>query len=447
MPSSSQNNTPGKSIFPLLIVNFVGTLGFSIVIPFLVFIVLEFKGNAFMYGVIGAVYSAFQLIGAPLLGKWSDIYGRKIVLLYSTIASVIGWGIFLVAFQVPLVEIINLNLGEYGLVIVTLPLLVLFAARAVGGLSGGNISVANAYVADITSDSARKANYGKMAVSQNLGFVIGPALAGVFGSTALGNTLPVIVAMVITVIAVLLIIFYLPGEKPKTFHEEPGKNNIPKILGAQPKECYKHSKKKVTIKEVFKIRFMPYLFVLYFLIFLGFNFFYTAFPVHVVNAMKWNTAEMGIFFSYLSIALVIVEGPLLNWLSKKYSDSQLIIVGNLILGANFILLFTSNAPLYWVAGGLFALGNGLMWPSFLSLISKAAGNIYQGAVQGFASSMGSLASIIGLIAGGALYEKFGGGTFLIAGFIIYLVFFLSFRLIKIEKVCGFNSISSLHKHA
>lgn len=439
MSSTKQNKTHSRAFFPLLVVNFVSALGYSIVVPFLVYIIIQFGGNAFVYGIIGAVYSAFQLIGAPLLGKWSDIYGRKRILLYSSIGNVIGWGIFLIAFQLPLVEIINLNLGTYGVLIITLPLLILFIGRAVEGVSGGNISVANAYVADITSENERKKSYGKMSVSQNLGFVIGPALAGVLGATALGNILPVIAAMVISALAVLLIIFYLPGIKPKSYCESPNKNAVQKILGAESKECYKHKDEdKITLKKILQIRFMPFLLVLYFLIFLGFNFFYTAFPVHVVKAMNWSTSQMGIFFAGLSLGLVIIQGPVLSFLSKKVSDSILIIIGNLILGANFILLYTSDNVLYYVAGGLFAIGNGLMWPSFLSLLSKAAGEKFQGSVQGFASSMGSLASIIGLIAGGVLYEKFGAATFLIAGAIIYLVFFLSFRLIKVEKECKFN---------
>jgi DHA1 family tetracycline resistance protein-like MFS transporter len=439
LSASNQNKHNKGAFFPLLVINFVSSLGYSIVIPFLVFMVIQFGGNAFVYGIIGAVYSAFQLIGAPLLGKWSDIQGRKKILLYSAIGNVVGWGIFLIAFQVPLVEIFNLNLGAYGALVITLPLLVLFLGRAVEGLSGGNISVANAYVADITTDNERKKSYGKMAVSQNLGFVIGPALAGMLGATALGNILPVIAAMVISALAVLLIIFYLPNIKPKSYCESSDKNTVQKILGAENKECYKHkNEEKITLKKILKIRFLPFLFVLYFLIFLGFNFFYTAFPVHVVKAMNWSTSQMGIFFAGLSLGLVIVQGPVLSLLSKKFSDSILIIVGNLILGANFILLYTSDNALYYVAGGLFAIGNGLMWPSFLSLISKAASEKTQGSVQGFASSMGSLASIIGLIAGGVLYEKFGSSTFLIAGAIIYLVFFLSFRLIKVERECGFN---------
>src|SRR6188474_3404317 len=91
---SKEKRTP---VFPLLLVNFIGTLGFSIVLPFLVFLVMKFGGNAIVYGLLAATYPAFQLIGAPILGKWSDIYGRKKVLLLSNIGTAVGWILFLFA--------------------------------------------------------------------------------------------------------------------------------------------------------------------------------------------------------------------------------------------------------------------------------------------------------------------------------------------------------------
>jgi MFS transporter, DHA1 family, tetracycline resistance protein len=89
------------SLFPILLVNFVGTLGFSIVLPFLVFVVMKFGGNAIVYGLLAATYPAFQLIGSPILGKWSDTYGRKKILLLSNIGTSIGWLLFLFALFLP----------------------------------------------------------------------------------------------------------------------------------------------------------------------------------------------------------------------------------------------------------------------------------------------------------------------------------------------------------
>ena len=164
-------------LFPILLVNFVGTLGFSIVLPFLVFLVMKFGGNAIVYGLLAATYPAFQLIGAPVLGRWSDIFGRKKVLLLSNAGTSVGWILFLFALFLPFEKSFNINIAFLGTFVVIVPLLVLFVARAIDGITGGNISVANAYLADLSSDKTRSKNFGKMAISSNLGFILGPALA------------------------------------------------------------------------------------------------------------------------------------------------------------------------------------------------------------------------------------------------------------------------------
>ncbi|MEM9025095.1 MAG: MFS transporter, partial [Bacteroidota bacterium] len=91
----------GSSIFPILLVNFIGTLGFSLVLPFLVVLVLRFGGNELIYGFLGATYSLFQLIGAPVLGGWSDRQGRRKILLLSQAGTFLAWVVFLVALMVP----------------------------------------------------------------------------------------------------------------------------------------------------------------------------------------------------------------------------------------------------------------------------------------------------------------------------------------------------------
>jgi MFS transporter, DHA1 family, tetracycline resistance protein len=427
-------------LFPILLVNFIGTLGFSIVLPFLVFLVTRFGGNAFIYGLLGAVYPAFQLIGAPILGKWSDIYGRKSILMVSQAGTLAAWLIFLAAFFIPMTTLFEVNSPAAGSFAITLPLLILFFARALDGITGGNISVANAYVADITEEKDRNRNYGKMSISSNLGFVAGPVLAGLLGATVYQEIPPVLSAIVISFAALIIIILYLPDSRPCSYKIDPGRINIKKFLGFQNKECFKiQGEDKVSLKGILNIKYIPFILLLYFLIFLGFNFFYTAFPIHVVEKLNWSITEMGIYFSVLSLIMVFFQGPVLSFASKKFSEGVLIITGNLILGTNFILLISGNIFVIYAAALLFAAGNGLMWPSVLSLLSKAAGKTNQGAVQGFASSLGSLASIIGLIAGGVLYTELGTVTFIMAAVVIYIVFLLSFRLLKIEKVCEFNT--------
>jgi MFS transporter, DHA1 family, tetracycline resistance protein len=103
-----------------------------------------------------------------------------------------------------------------------------------------------------------------------------------------------------------------------------------------------------------------------------------------------------------------------------------------------VLFFSNSVVLIYSATILFAVGNGLMWPSFMSILSRFAGKVHQGAVQGVASSVGSLASIIGLIIGGLLYNTIGSPTFLVAASIIFVVFVISFRILKIQKSLKVN---------
>ena len=432
MASSINKQIP---LYPLLLINFIGTLGFSIVLPFLVFLVIDFGGNAIIYGILAAVYPAFQLIGAPILGRWSDIYGRKKVLLVSNGGTLIGWIFFLFALFLPVENLFSIDASLFGTFAITLPLLVLFFARAIDGITGGNISVANAYLADISSDENRSKNFGKMAVSSNLGFIVGPALAGILGATIYQEILPVLAALFLSLLTLIVIGFALKESKPQLVvvtEQIPEKESIRKVFAQECKECYQvPNPKKLRFKDVFKLKHISFLLVLYFFIFLGFNIFYTSFPIHVVNSLKWSVTELGVFYAVLSGIMVLVQGPVLRKALKKFSEEKLVIIGSIILGTNFILFVSNNNIFIYGAAVLFAVGNGLMWPSFLSLLSKIAGNAYQGFIQGVASSFGSLASIVGLIIGGLVYNLIGGFTFLISAGIIFVVFIMSFKLLKL----------------
>ena len=130
--------------------------------------------------------------------------------------------------------------------------------------------------------------------------------------------------------------------------------------------------------------------------------------------------------------MVLVQGPILSKSSKKLSKKKLVIIGSFILSTNFVLFVSHDVVLLYAAAILFAVSNGLMWPSVLSILSKCAGNDPRDAVQGIASNFGILASIIGLISGGILYEFFEESMFLIGAGIIFLAFIMSFKILKLE---------------
>jgi MFS transporter, DHA1 family, tetracycline resistance protein len=297
------------SLFPILLVNFVGTLGFSIVLPFLVFLVMKFGGNAIVYGLLAATYPAFQLIGAPVLGRWSDIFGRKKVLLLSNVGTSVGWILFLFALFLPIEKSFSIYIPFIGTFVIIVPLLVLFLARAIDGITGGNISVANAYLADISSDENRSKNFGKIAISSNLGFIIGPALAGILGGTIYGAILPVLAALILSLVTIIVIVFLLRESKPSSLEEilVPQEGTIRKVFSQECKECFSTevSAIKPRLRDVFKLKHISFLLVLYFLIFLGFNIYYAAFPTHAANDLKWSVTQLGIFYAILSGIMVL----------------------------------------------------------------------------------------------------------------------------------------------
>ena len=426
--SSGENET--VSLLPILAVNFIGAMGFSIVLPFLVFLVTRWGGNALVYGLVGATYSVFQLVGAPVLGRWSDVYGRRKILLLSQLGTLVAWVIFVVAMFLPLEPSVSVDSRLVGSFVLTLPLVVVFLARAVDGLTGGNVSVANAYLADVTSEDERSVNFGRMAVSANLGFILGPAIAGLLGATRWGELLPVLAALGISAVATLIIAFKLPESRPCVLRDDPEAPSVRKVFGQEQRPCIEiKDAPKLSFRKMLGLPSISLLLTIHFLVMLGFNFFYVSFPVHAVRILRWSVTDTGIFFAVMSVLMTLVQGPVLKRVSQHVSDGALVTAGSLALAVGFGCFSSTSLATIYVGVALVALGNGLMWPSVMSLISKAAGEKYQGVVQGFAGSSGAVASILGLIIGGLVYSVLEGAIFMVSAAVILPVIALSLPLL------------------
>ncbi|MBX2875284.1 MAG: MFS transporter [Saprospiraceae bacterium] len=422
------------SLYPVLLVNFIGMLGYSVILPFLVFLVEDFGGNGFIYGLLGAIYPAFQLIGAPLLGKWSDQIGRRRVLLISQIGTFLAWVLFIIAISAPVKKLLGVESNLLGTFTLSLPLVLLFMARALDGLTGGNVSVANAYLSDISNDTNRKANFGKMATSTSLGFIIGPVLAGFLGATSYEELLPVLAAALISLTAIFVIQRFLPESRPELVESNLKAFSVKKLFQIEHKECYAMENCPDTgLKAVLKMPHIPVLFGVYFLNFLGFSFFYACFPIFASQVMEWTSIQLGLFFTLNSGIMVLAQGPILSYLSAKVPDASLVITGSILISANFFLLTLQTDISVYLANVLMALGNGIMWPSFLSILAKSGTSKVQGTIQGYASSTGSLASIFGLVLGGILFNYVGASIFVVSGVILFLIFLVSFQLLQVER--------------
>lgn len=399
---------------PILAVQFIGTLGYSIAIPFLVFLVADFGGAPWTYGLVGATYSACQLVGAPILGRWSDRAGRRRVLITSQAGTMVAWLLFLVALWLPLDSV-----GAWAGATITIPLLVVFGARALDGATGGNISVANAYVADLTvgDDDARQIAFGRMGMAASLGFAIGPALAGLLGATDWGYTGPVAAAALISGVATILCFGLRPNDRrcPQGPPDQPA---LTRVLGQEQRRCDRPAQKAGpgTLRRPIIVALLVATFVQ----FLSFNLFYAGFPVHANLELGWDAGSMGIFFAVMAGVMIVAQGPILRAASARMSQPAVFALGMLSLVASFGAFALAHPWAPMSGAVLFALGNGLSWPTFQARLASAAGEKEQGAVQGAATSAGSLASILGLIVGGVLYPTLGTGLF-IAGAILFAI--------------------------
>ena len=407
----------------------MATLGYSIVLPILVYLVARLGGNAVVYGVMGATYSFFQLIGAPVLGRWSDRVGRKRILLLSQAGTAVSWALFLAALALPMTPIASARSSILGAFTLTVPLVVVFIARALDGITGGNVSVANAYLADITNDRDRAADFGKLALSANLGFIVGPALAGLLGATAWGEAGPVVGALLISTMACGMIVTWLgdTGATRSVRHMTP--RGATAVLGQEPKDCYLGTgAHRPSTGSILALPGVALLLLLDLLVFLVFNVFYVAMPMHLARTLAWPLPETGLYFSVMSILMVVVEGPVLGWAARQWSERTLVIGGGLVLAVSFLFFVSSSVAVLYAGAAVLALGNGLMWPSLLALLAKAAGKDVQGAVQGLSGSAAALASIFGLLLGGVLFERIGADVFLLAAGITAVTCLISLRI-------------------
>lgn len=414
-------------IFPILLVNFIGILGYSIVIPILIFIVTDMGGNGFIYGILGAMYPFFQFIGAPILGSLSDRIGRKKVLVLSQAGTFVAWMLFLLAFALPKTQIWSQNTEVTGSYIMTLPLVIIFIARIFDGFTGGNVSVANAYLSDISTDEDRNKNFGKMGASTSLGFVLGPALAGILASSALGELVPLALAALISLVAIFVISTKLKESNPCVVDTgELSTRSFRRFFQVEHKDCYQEgdieaNPPKKGWGSVLREPGIPLLYAVYFLTFLAFSLFYAGLPIYASTLLEWTAIDLGIFLAYSSLIMILVQGPLLSRLSDNISNQSLILVGSLLLSLSFFLLSVDSLVILYAANTLLSIGNGLMWPSFLALLARTGNPQIQGAIQGYGNSMGSMASMFGLILGGLLFETMETNVFAIGSGIFLIV--------------------------
>ena len=342
---------------------FIDLVGFGIVIPVLPFYAegTIFNATPRTVGLLFASYSVMQLIFSPILGGLSDKYGRRPVLFLSIIGTGIG---FLV-----------LGLAN--------TLWMLFAGRILDGITGGNISTAQAYIADITTSENRAKGMGLIGAAFGLGFIFGPAIGGILSRW--GIQVPFFFAAGLCFANALLLYFTLPETITP---DHPARN---RAGGGRGLRQLIHSLKQPRLAFVLTI---------YFLFIVAFSIMTTSFSLYTMFRFGYDAQHTGYLFAYVGVIAVIIQGGLIGRLVKRFGELPLVIVGAFCFAISlFAVPFVGPAAgglaALLIGGGVFSMGNSLATPALTSLASKSVGPSEQGTVLGVTQSVASLARAVG----------------------------------------------------
>jgi len=374
-----------KALFTIFLIVFVDLLGFGIVLPLLPYIAEKYQATPFTIGILGATYSFFQLIAGPVLGRLSDRYGRKKLLAISQVGSAIGYLLLGLAHNLPL----------------------LFLARIIDGITGGNISIAQAYIADITTKENRAKGMGIIGAAFGLGFIFGPAIGGFLAKYS--YSYPGYFAMVVSLITVALTILTLPET-------------------VSSKERANEPKAKVTFQEFWKMASdsnIQYLVVVFFMMNSAFSMMQGTFALWTQKRFNFGPEQNGYVFAFVGILAVIAQLKLLPMLVKRFKERSLLNYSTFFFMAGFILMpFVPNPWYLMITQAFIVFGNSMANPSIQALASESVPKEEYGETLGYLQSAGSLGRIVGPVLGGWLFGALGiNSPFLFSALVMLMIFF------------------------
>lgn len=336
---------------------FISMIGFGIVIPVLPVYAKNapFQLNPTQLGWLVGIFSLVQLFSAPIIGKLSDRFGRKPVLLISIIGTAVGYFVT----------------GAAGAA------WMLFLGRIIDGASGGNIATAQACIADVTPPEQRSKSMGFIGMAFGLGFILGPAIGGVL--VQWGHEVPFYFAGALSIVNAIFVVARLP----ETLTEE-------KRL---------HPAAKAPLGEVFaggRGGFIGLLLAATLTVTTGFAFIHVLFALFCGDHFGWTTEQTSYAFAYVGLLAVFVQGGLLRQLLKRDIEKELAVIGAALLAVSLWLMprAESVGGFLWVCA-LMALGNGLVTPVLSGMASRHVHGLAQGRVLGLMSAAGSLGRFLG----------------------------------------------------
>ena len=351
-------------IFLTILVNLVG---FGIIVPLLPFYAETFGASPLVIGLLFAIFSLCQLLAAPALGDLSDRYGRRPILIFSLLGTVVSFAMLALAHSIAM----------------------LFAARIVDGLSGGNISTARAYVADVTEPKDRARAYGLIGAAFGLGFILGPALSGALAHVS--YTAPLWAAAALTLVATIMAWLWLP----ETVHRsQAGAGNpfsyLPALIGRSP------------VRHVLTIDFLYWF---------AFAMFQTTFALFAGRRFGFDAARTGYFFAGFGVLGAVIQGGFIRPIVARLGDKPTFRLGLVFGSVGLVAAALSNSvTAFTIALVPLAFGIGFGHPTMASLVSRVAKGDEQGRVQGAASAIESLGRTLGPVWGNASLQHFSEAT-------------------------------------
>lgn len=353
-------------IFGIVLVNM---LAFGIVIPLLPYLADRTGASATQIGLLVAAYPLAQLVGAPLLGRLSDRYGRKPILLVSIFGTAVGFVVLALADSLPL----------------------LFAARIIDGLTGGNINVAQAYIADVTDHSERGKAMGLIGAAFGLGFVIGPVTGGLL--SGISYAAPAWVGAVISVFNLIAVSLLLP----ESLSTEARARLVALKRKVFDLAVLRHAITHPRVGPILTIRAVTGV---------SFAMFETVFSLWALAALGFSASQTGIFLGYIGILSVVVQAGLIGRLTKRFSDDTLLLSAVSLTGVSLLAwAFVPNVPLLVLVIAPLSLGLAVSQTVMTSALSKAVDADEVGGVLGAQTSIMSLTRVVAPIIGGFLLER------------------------------------------
>lgn len=356
-----------RPLFVIFLTILVNLLGFGIIIPLLPFYATALGASAATVGVLFASYSICQLVAAPILGDLSDRYGRRPILIFSLVGTVISFAMLALAHNIAM----------------------LFAARIIDGLSGGNISTARAYIGDVTAPEDRARGYGLLGAAFGLGFIFGPALGGALSHFSYAA--PAWGAAAIAAAATVLAWVWLP----ETVH-------------------HAHAGRGSPWREVRALLGRPVLgrlLVVDFLFWMTFALYQTTFALFGARRFGFNVAQTGYLLALGGLIGVIVQLTAVTSIVRRFGEGRTLVVGLVLAGGALAVASFLHRVAPFVAVLIpAAAGNALGTTALTSLLSHAAGPQEQGRVQGVSSALEGLARTIGPVWGNSTLQVFGEGV-------------------------------------